>query len=736
MSDDINPSFMSADVLVDARERISVGPVPAWVVSCPFDADFKAKGASQVTHLFVSRQIHAENRQTHYHLAMRLETRQAVQHQSQWQLQFEPRTQLVTLHWIKIRRGEQEFDHTDLGKIRLLQREEGLERFVIHGWCTLLLLLEDVRPDDIIESCYTIETQPRLLPGNFAAFFTLPQGIPVGKFHFSLRFNESRPMKWKSASADLQPTEQRENGNVVWVWTGENYEEPGPEPNTPDWYISCPWIQISDCPDWGTVAVAIAKAWKTESDDTVLAEIAKEIADQEPDFLPRVEKAIQLVQDEYRYLSVNIELGGQVPTAPGIVARKRYGDCKDLSFLLVHLLKRLGISARPILVNTQLRKSLATMLPMDGLFNHAVVEYEVQGQTRWVDATMKQQGGGVLNRFIPDYGVGLPVDLTSTRLIESPRAPVQASRYELKETILLDTTGAPSFISVVLHTKGSHAEVLRQQFEKSGVEGVAGERLQLCTNRFTSAKRIDTLEYRDDRAANEFVLAEVFEINGFLSAHQKQGMCRFRFPNNLVVHTLQMPEKSARRTPFSLPYPCNIVHTVVVEASTLQPMGIRRHNVESPFVKFNRSHKCLHRFWSMTLTLSTLVDAVPPDRIDEHRATVEDIWQRSLWEITLPVGYPHPVKRKDFGSLPPAPRNLTAYIAEPQQNPMPVLPASIQTANGRDMIGRNQPSNQPVKHRRKKHSRHGENRKKTWLPVAIILLILLILVIIIIKFKR
>src|SRR5208283_3402640 len=148
MPDDANP-FTSVDVLVDARERISIGPVPAWVVSCPFDANFKAKGASKVTHLLHSRQIQAGNRQTHYHLAMRLETMQAVQRQSQWQLQFEPRTQLVTLHWIKIRRGNQEFDHTNLGKIRLLQREEGLERFVIHGWCTLLLLLEDVRPGDI-----------------------------------------------------------------------------------------------------------------------------------------------------------------------------------------------------------------------------------------------------------------------------------------------------------------------------------------------------------------------------------------------------------------------------------------------------------------------------------------------------------------------------------------------------------------------------------------------------------
>lgn len=428
-------------------------------------------------------------------------------------------------------------------------------------------------------------------------------------------------------------------------------------------------------------------------------------------------------------MSVNIELGGQVPTPPGIVARKRYGDCKDLSFLLVYLLKRLGISARPILVNTQLRKSLAAMLPMGGLFNHAVVEYEVQGKTRWVDATLKQQGGGALNRFIPDYGVGLPVDLTSTGLIESSRTPVQASRYELKETILLDTTGAPSFISVVLHTKGSHAEALRQQFEKSGAEGVAGERLQLCTNRFTSAKRIGSLEYRDDRAANEFILAEVFEINGFLSAHQNRGMCRFRFPNNLWGHTLQMPEQDARRTPFSLPHPCNIVHTIVVEAYPLQPARIQRHNVESQFVKFNRSHKCLHRFWSMTLTLSTLVDAVPPDRIDEHRGTIEDIWQQSLWEITLPTGSAHPVKRKDFGSLPPAPRKLTSNVAQPQQNPNPVLPADIPMANVRDMIGQNQLSNQPVKRRRKKHSQHEKNRKRLWLAVAIILWILIFFVV-------
>ena len=464
-----------------------------------------------------------------------------------------------------------------------------------------------------------------------------------------------------------------------------------------------------------------------ESDETVLAEIVKEIEARESDTLTRADRAIRLVQDEYRYLTVNIELGAQAPTPPAIVVRRRYGDGKDLSYLLVQLLKRLGIAARPILINSRLRKSVAAMLPMDGLFDHVVVEYEVQGQTRWVDATMKQQGGGALNRSIPDYGAGLPVDASATRLVESPHATAQASRYELKETILLDTTGAPSFLSAVLHTKGSHAEDLRQQLEKSGIEGVAAERLQFCASRFVNAKRVGDLEFRDDRSENELVLAEVFEINGFLSPVQARGAYRFRLANNLMTKTLLMPEKGPRRAPFSLPYPCNIVHTVVVESPALRPMGSKRQGVATPFIRFNRSYKCLHRFWSITFALSTLADAVPAEGIDEHRTAVEKVWNNSLWEIMLPPGYTRPVKRKDFGALPPPSRRPASYAAEMQPIPTTALPVNVQLAGSKAMPGLNRMSRQPAKPRRSRHSLRKEREKKMWLAAAVIFWILVIL---------
>lgn len=605
---------------------------------------------------------------------MRLETMQAVQHASQWRLEFEPATQFVTIHSIKIRRENVEVEHAGLDKIRILQRESGLEGFIIDGAVTLLLVLEDVRPGDILEWSYTIENQPRLLPEHCTAFFTLPIGSPVGKFHFSLQFHESRQMKWKSASPDRKPAENTENQSTTWVWQGENLETPEPEDNTPEWHLPNFWIQISNCPDWSTIATAFCNAWKEEPENPRLSEIIQQIKQEETDLLRQIEKAIRLVQDEHRYLSVNLELGGQVPTAPETVLRRRYGDCKDLSFLLTHLLKRLGIPARPILVNTRLRKSIASLLPMV-LFDHAVVEYQVQGETRWVDATLKKQGGGPLNRIIFDFALGLPVDTAASGLIAPPPASVQASLYEVKETILVDTTGKDSLLSVVTIAHGRHADLLRHDFETQDIKVLEEKRLQACANRFFRAGRIGSLKYRDDRDAGEFVVAEVFAINGFLTEGPRPETCIFHLRPSYAADFLGRPEikpGTKRQTPFALPHPYKIVHTLEVQSPGLHPEILPAHRVQSRFVYFSRAHKGLGTYCLLTFSFNTLVDSVPADQVADYRKTVEEIWAVSSGRIHLMIGYAHPKKRRDFGELPlpsrkPATRTGSTQVPSAKQ---------------------------------------------------------------------
>ncbi len=654
-----------------ARERVRIGPVPDWVSPTSYNPDFDPQVRGSTTCLLIEEQLHAELGGTYTRVAMRLETMQAVQLHSQWRLEFEPQAQSVVLHCIKVRRGASETEHGVMGLIQFLQREAELEGFSIDGWITLLLLLEDVRTDDILEWSYTVTSRPRLLPMHVSRFFSLPIGTEVGKYYFSVRHAEPRGLKWKSSAPELAPKITTEGTEIIWLWSGESISTPEQECYAPLWQLTFPWVQVSDCADWQTVARAISEGWEEVTCDG-LRRFVEEIQSSSSDPLIQVNRAIELVQDGFRYLSVNLKLGGQIPASAETVIRRRYGDCKDVAFLLVQTLRLLGISARPVLVDSFWRKSIASMLPSPNVFNHVVVEYQIGDEKRWVDATSKSQGGGALGRSISDFGMGLPIDAETTALVPVPKASLPSGTYELKESFLLDTAGHPSFFAQVGIATGGHADSLRWEFANEGVETVAKRRLQACANRFSWATRVGPLQYRDNREANEFVIAEVFEITGFLKEDRKSNTCPFLIQSDITSETLLSPPLAPRRSPFVLPFPYHVTHTVEIDFTGFNPAAMPPFHAKNQFFNFSRRTKALPKFFKITYTLETLTDSVPPAHLGEHRKLVESVWRESALQIHLPVGYSRMRKRSDFGRLPGPTRTPATAAPETKGKPSPI----------------------------------------------------------------
>jgi hypothetical protein len=713
--------------------------------------DFKPKQPGHVSYLLASKQIHAEKHQSFVHTAIRLETIQAVQNEAQGRVAFEPRTQEFTLHWLRIHRAGAVFDRTALENLRCVQREA--DGFTSPNRLTLLLLLEDVRPGDVLEVCYTMQDQPLLMREYCGCLFALPEGAPLGKFCFSVRFNETRLLDWEASAPDLEPVETQRGNEIQWVWMRENFPGARAEEHTPPWHISYPWIQVSDCPDWETVAAAFAEAWIVDRAEADLAAIEPEIAAGGGNILQQTEKAIQLVQDQYRYLALDEELDGQPPTAPEVVARRRYGDGKDLSMLLVLLLKRLGLEARLVLVNSKFRKSLAGLLPMPSLFNHLVVEYKARGEVRWVDATAKGQGGGSLNRVIRDFGVGLPVARAGADLIDAPEPGVEANVYRIKESVLLDTSGTTSIFGIVVTARGTHAEALRREFESQGTEAVARQRLQMCVDRFIDVKRAGPMEYRDDRTANEFFLAEVFEIRNFLKEDVKTSWYKMEVSAEIVANLLPLPISGPRHTPFALPHPCHVVHILEVYCVSLPPAIIQQRTIENPWLQFTRLRKTLAGNWTVTTTLATLTDSIPPDGIDEYREAVREIRSQSAWSLLVPAGQDRPHQRSDFGRLPVSwedsggvfpqvARTTPAPKAGAATSPLrPQTPGETTTQSAASAV--TAPSGQPGEiryHRRKRkrhRRRHRRNRKIVlWQSIFVGLLVVVLLLLAITFFRK
>jgi len=115
---------------------------------------------------------------------------------------------------------------------------------------------------------------------------------------------------------------------------------------------------------------------------------------------------------------------------------------------------------------------------------------------------LKQQGGGALNRCVPDFGFGLSIDATTSELAPVPKASLPAGGIEVTESFLLDTAGSFSHLAIVTTAKGVYADTLRFEFDKEGIDLIARNRLQMCANRFSKAARVGQLEHRDNRENN------------------------------------------------------------------------------------------------------------------------------------------------------------------------------------------------------------------------------------------
>jgi hypothetical protein len=647
-----------------ARKRVDLGPAPAWILPCSYDVGWKSRTPGPVTELLIEQQANAEQGQIYFRRVLRLETPQAVQHYSQWRLEFEPQTQCIRLHSILVCRGSLATNRLDMNRFQFLQREAGLEGFVIDGWITLLLLLEDVSPGDVLEFSYTVTSRTTLLPEGFSCLFSLPAGVEVGKHFFSVRHANQRPLRARCSSPELAPEILAEGVETCHVLLKEQFLAPEPEEATPRQELGFPWIQVSDCPDWQTVARAVVEAWKEDVPGDGFARLVEELKGFAPDLPSRINRAIEVVQDDFRYLSVNLELGGSIPTGAETVIRRRYGDCKDLSFLLVRLLRALGVSARPVLVSTTPGRRLAELLPSASVFNHVIVEYELCGEKRWVDPTLPRQGGGAGQRCVPDYGLGLPIDASTCALAPVPQASMLWGSYEIQESLILDTTGKPSYLAIVTTAKGVQADQVRCEFLNEGIEVVSKKRLQACANRYSLASRMGPLQYHDDRQQNVFVVAETFEISGFLKVDEVPNSCIFSIQSPSTAGMLFCPPLGARRGSFALPFPCQQTHSVEIQSTAWNAKALPLYLNSNSFFNFSRRTKSLPRYVRITFALETLARSIPAERVPEHRRRVEAVWAAASVQIRLPTGHARMRKPVDFGAL-PASKPATGQSAAP-----------------------------------------------------------------------
>jgi tetratricopeptide (TPR) repeat protein len=385
----------------------------------------------------------------------------------------------LTFHRIDILRGDQWIDVLKGGAgITVLRREAGLEKMVVDGRLTAVKHIEDLRVGDVLRTSFSLSGRDDVLDGNVQdALILLPSPLRIGFGRARLVWPAARQINWKTLMPGVvvspQPIKGNRNELVIMLPVGKLPEMPK---NLPARFEPLPVIPFSTFKSWGEVSAVMAPLYRHAgaiAPGSDLAKAVDAIAARSPDPLERMADALQLVQNDVRYVLNAMGTGNYVPQAPKDTWVKRYGDCKAKTLLLLAILDRLGIAAEPVLANIKRGDAVGEMPPSAMAFDHVFVRAEIGKDSYWLDGTML--GSRLADiKDVPRYGFVLPLFAKDAALFKLPERANARPGADID--LVYDMTAGPHLpvpYSLKVRYAGRMAEEL-----KVGQGGDYDERLQ------------------------------------------------------------------------------------------------------------------------------------------------------------------------------------------------------------------------------------------------------------------
>ena len=249
----------------------------------------------------------------------------------------------------------------------------------------------------IIDYSYTLTTKP-LMPKDYAETWLFSDGnFPVKLSRLTVTAPSGLKLNSQNLNASsLTPVVTKHGATTTYVWAMGNLSDIDREPMMPpDRYIF-PMVQVSTLGSWQDISQWY---WKLARDrEQITPDLHQLVQQQIAGKTTDTDKAKALfywVEQNIRYVAVELGQSAWQPHAPEQVYINRYGDCKDMATLLVTMLRDAGIKdAYPVLLQAGSDIPVEPTLPSTEAFDHCIAHAIIDGQPYWFDCTAEICGFG------------------------------------------------------------------------------------------------------------------------------------------------------------------------------------------------------------------------------------------------------------------------------------------------------------------------------------------------------
>lgn len=317
-------------------------------------------------------------------------------------------------------------------------------------------------PGNVVGFEYETEENPLVLQDEWE----FQEEAPARESHYSLLL----PPGWefKNSFVNYPEVKATQAGNNQWQWTVNDVKGVRRERKMPPMRGLLSQMIVSFFPPGGAGVKGFSN-WQqmgnwyvelTNGRRDATPEIKQKVAtltSNAPNTLAKMKALASFVQDNIRYVAVELGIGGFQPHPAGEIFGHGYGDCKDKATLMASMLHEIGVESYYVVINDE-RGSVNAMTPANvGDFNHAIIAVKLSddltdpslvavmqhpklGRLLFFDPTDELTPFGQISGNLQD-NYGLLVSSIGGELLQLPKQPEEMNGIRRTAKLNLDASG-------------------------------------------------------------------------------------------------------------------------------------------------------------------------------------------------------------------------------------------------------------------------------------------------------
>ena len=434
-------------------------------------------------------------------------------------------SQSLLIHELSIIRDGKKIDALVSENISAIQREKSLESHITDNRITVSISVDDLRIGDHLEFLSTVVERQNAHPfhgRHFSCNYSLSWSCPVALQVIRVVNNSTtqlnvlhRPLNGEYRSEIIEPSNDFEK-----EYNDLPYERiPDAAPNS----VWGSFLQISSIIEWRELSQYLYRYFEENGalSTVSLSEIEGLKIFSKDDLLEdKALKIIRFVQNNIRYRGENHGVFTHTPKSPERTLKKRAGDCKDKSNLMMAMLKTIGVNSHLVLVNTSYGKKVAEFNPSPYHFNHMIVHIVYQDVHYFVDATIQKQAGDFQNSAELNYGSGLPLTENGSELVNIVRSPSNRV-FLLTHRFTLPRNNAEATLEIERVYYLHRADNMRSYFSSNVKSKYQQDFLEWAKS--DTGLELETINptdiIEDDQVFNKLKVKECYQIVNISTSH-------------------------------------------------------------------------------------------------------------------------------------------------------------------------------------------------------------------------